>query len=244
MDNCSQVIIHSKTVVLKNNTHYPTRSSDSLYPIYDNPNTIILNNEILLNGYDITGIHMDFPDNLKHIVISFADQSIIFDKDMQEYMKTFPIYLTLCSYLYINISFIYDDDWFNSNIEFVSVKEYKEVDEYSDEKVTIWDGYEYHTGYIVTETKMVPTGNIVSKVTKGVEVTLPEIRFDVAKIEHNKKALSHPVKQKFKLSDDIPPEYKKRLFEKYNLTLIDEKTGYIENKLIYNSGLISLYYRF
>lgn len=246
MESISQVIIPSKSVVITDNTHTPimVENSKYRYATCDKLNTINLNNLELLEGYDITGIHMEFPDNLKHIVIKFGNNCIFFDKDMQEYIKTFPIYLTLCKYINIYISFIYHDDWFDQNIEYEEVKEYKEVEEYSEEEVTIWDGDEYHTGKIVLGTKMEETGKIIRKITKGAEVVLPEIRFDIAKIEHKASCVRHIVRQKIILKDTITGEYKNKLVKNHNMALIDDNTAYIDNEIIYMSNIMSLYYIF
>jgi preprotein translocase subunit YajC len=257
MDSCSQLTIPAKTVVITNNTYFhpPIPPNNYYFKVHNNVNSITLNDLELLKGYDITGIHMEFTDNLKHIVIKFGNSCIFFDKDMQEYLKTFPIYLTLSKYLNIYISFIYDDDWFDKNIEYEEVKEYEEVDEYSDESVTIWDGDEYHTGKIVLGRRMEETGKMIKKITKGAEVVLPEIRFDIAKIKHKDGTVRCPVRQKITLKPTMNDEYKNKLVKNHNLTLINDNTrnlterpaelnAYIDNEIIYTSNLMSLYYIF
>lgn len=234
------LIIPSKTVTITDNTYYPIVPKGKMYGTYEKENTINLRDIELLKGYDIVGIHVEFPDNLKYIVIIIGQTHLIYDKHMQEYLKTLPIYLTLCKYFEVYISFIYDDEWFEKNIEFVEFKEYEEEDEYGDE-VTIWDGYEYYTGNIVLGKIKKETGKMLRKITRGAEVTLPEIRFDISNVKHKNDYITHPIRQRITIIDK---NYMDRLIKSDNLTMIDENSGYIDNKIVYYHGFGSLYYSF
>lgn len=199
--------------------------------------------EIIPDHYDITGIHIDFPHNLKHIVIEIGGiNSIVFDKDMTEYMKTFPIYLTLCKYMDVMISFIYDTNWIDSNTEYEILDEYTKQDVLGKE-VTIWDGYEYHKGEIVLESKNIPTGKHIRKVTKSIEVLTPTIIFDIEEINYNMTSLSQNIIQKIDISN-ISNDDKKRLIEQFNLNIIGTGIGYIDNKILYRNGMAKLYYNY
>lgn len=221
--------------------------------IYKTP-TIVLRKEIP-NGYDIAGIHIDeFPENLKYIIIEFGGvhSNIKFDSDMIDYMKSFPFYLTLCENFNVNMKFVYDEKWFESNQEYIMEDEYIDVEELGDE-VTIFDGNEYHTGQIVNNYKK-PTGKKVRKVTKGPDVIIPKVTFDIVlSIKDKSIAMEQIVKQKLDLRSlrrEIGSEEKLNIFindvlkVKHNFKEIDENTCYIDNIVRYFKGFVGLAYSF
>lgn len=220
----SQIIVHPETFLL-----------------LSEPPKINLR-EHIPDEYDITGIHMEFPENLKNIKISFGNNSIIFDKDMTEYMKTFPFYLTLCKYLNVNMYFIYDNDWIDSNIEYEMVDEYIEEDDLGEE-ATIWNGYEYYTGELVMGTKKVPTGKKVRNILKGVEIKTPKIIFDIEKINHNTDSVTQKIRQNIDISV-IREDYIENLIKNFNLITMENGNSYIDNKIIYNCGFANVFYNF
>jgi hypothetical protein len=231
--------------------------------------------------YDITGIHIDFPENLKNIQIEMGGccQNIIFYSDMTEYMKTFPFYLTLCKYIEIYIVFVYDEKFVDSQIKYEMVDEYIEKEKHGEE-VTIYDGYDYHTGNIVTIQKIL-TGNKVPIVVQGLEINTPIVKIDIAINEitplknqirtaddsssklpvtdfhdaprrgadinlHRYKSTCYEqkVRQRIYFLHDNSEEYYNNLTKKFNLVKVNDKYGYIDNKIRYIQNFANHIYMF
>ena len=198
--------------------------------------------------YDtITHIYFEYPEHLASITLELGNQWLSFDKDTIDDLKNLPLYLTAGKYNNFGLCFIYDKSWVESLEEFVYEDEYKEVEEMGDE-VTIYDGYDYHTGNIV-QTRMVATGNQVKKVTKGVDVVIPTLQLHVKQTLID-APFSVPVRQKLDLKKVWKnqkfsyEEYKKILKKKHDWKEIDEHTGYVMNEIRYISGLVGLKYTF
>lgn len=198
--------------------------------------SICLNNEInriIPEVYNVRGISVDFPPELDSIRVVIGNQTVAtFDRDMVDDLKTFPIYLSLCVYMYCRLEFDYNKQWIYDNEEYTYEDEYVEDCWFGDE-VEIFDGNEYYIGQKVFREKK-PTGNKTRVITKGVTVTVPKIVFDIEPMDKNLVEIRVPVKQKINLTgaDDGYREY---LTNKY-----DMKDGFVTNTLYYKSGMAGL----
>lgn len=210
-------------------------------------NKIVYNlRDIIPAHHNIRAIRTTFDENIKSIKIRIGDISIDFVD--AEKLAALPVYLTLCKYVNVEIIIIYDTDYIAGLMEYEMVDETIEETEYSDDIVTIFDGFDYHTGNIVT-TKEVPTGNKIKRATRGAIITSPELSFDLFDVATPAptEPYIHKFRQRIKISgggDDA--DYIKLLEEKYGLIRCDDDLsfGYIDNELIYHSGLAGLRYYF
>ena len=203
-------------------------------------------------GYDIKGTDFEYPDNLSSVLLELNGATVPFDityldEECFGMLKDFPIYLTSSKYTSIKLVFVYNKKWVESQEEFVYVNEYKEIEEKGEENVTIFDGHEYHTGTVIHK-NMVPTGNTVKKVTRGVDVTIPKITFILTEKEQRNNPFAIPFKQKIHLKnfDDKKyyEKYKRNLIENYGFEEIDEDRGYITNEMRYIHGHVGVKYDF
>lgn len=212
------------------------------YTIYDNL-IIIQLRDIIPRNYDIIGIDFDFPENVKQVkfCIGGSYNTVNFDRDLNDYLKTFPIYLTLCKYHNVNMIIEYDKDYIESLIEYEMIDEIVYEEKLGSE-ATIFDGCSYHTGNIV-EYDSVLTGKQIRNIVKGVKIITPEIKFIVAEINHNSHVFEQTVKQKIDIST-FDSNFKKILHNNHNLIEIDDNNGYIFNKIRYLQGMAGLIYYF
>lgn len=191
-------------------------------------------------NYDISGIDFTFPNELKEVRIYIGKQLIAeFDHDTKDQLSNFPLYLSLCRYMYTEFEFVYCETWLAENEQYVFEDEYTEIEEYGDE-MEVFDGDEYHYGRAVYR-KNVPTGGTVRKIVKGVTVAIPSITFHIVE---NDGTLSRivPVPQKLKLAD-LDDEYKQILISKYDMKVYNDY-GIVMNKLRYAGNMAGLMYVF
>lgn len=197
---------------------------------------------VVNKNYDvITGMEFEIPENITRVGLELMNQRVFFDIDMVDDLKKLPLYLSSCEYAEVRLFFEYDKSWVESNQEYIYVNEYKEVEELGEE-VTIFDGYEYHTGKIVNR-DIVATGNKIKKITKGVMVTIPKVILNVTKQTPRPPPFSVPIRQKINITN-LSESGRQNLKNNLGLIEIDEKTGYITNEIRYISGLIGLWYTF
>ena len=207
-------------------------------------NKIVYNlRDIIPAHHNIRAIRMTFDENIKRVKIRIGDIGINFHKP--EKLAVFPIYLTLCKYVNVFFDIEYDADFIAGLMEYEMVDETIEEEEYSEDVVTVFDGYDYHTGNIVT-TKEVPTGNKIKRVTRGATIISPEIKIDLFQLNAapaSTKPYIHKFRQRIKISGDGADA---GAGEGYGLTRCedDPQFGYVDNELIYHSGLAGLRYHF
>lgn len=142
-----------------------------------------------------------------------------------EDFSNFPIYTSLIEYHPVDIYFLFDEsDW-------IPVQLTKKEEQYG-ERVTIYDGTYYHHGDIVTD-------KIVSYTGRKRTVTIPEITLEL----FPQTEIKTQIVSVRELVKNVDKEYKVVL-QKHNFEEIGDRTGYVTNQIIYDSGTISLKYIF
>jgi hypothetical protein len=184
-------------------------------------------NPLIPRDKDVKYMTMDFPEDMIELRV------IIMGQTMARYRKgenhsELPIYTSLLSYCHVDFEFVFDDsNW--SSVEMI--KTVKEIDE--TEEIDIFDGMEYHRGHRVTYKPTVYIG-------REKRVKIPTITFYLAPPTELKNP-KVPVRE---LVTNIDAEYKTRLEQKYNLTMVDETSGYATNYIYYMGNMAGKQYVF
>jgi len=175
--------------------------------------------------HDIESIEMTIPYDIVQI------NAVIFGRAIPIYRKGdtaithFPIYTSLLKYAHVGIQFIFNDEHWSP---ITLTKSVEEIDE--TEETTVFDGYDYYTGNVVRYKLVEYEGKIKT-------VTIPQILFKLVpgKEEDKQNNIRVPFRE---LITHIDPDYKLRLEKsKYNLTMVNETSGYVTNYLSYRDGL-------
>lgn len=184
----TEIIVKSQTTCLtaENNKHRTRLNKER-------------DERIIPEGYDISGVNFtNQPAWLVNVNILCMGSIIAsFDQNNLPNLASFPIYVSLSPYAYIDIELEFDKNWLEKQEEYEMVDEIIEEVEHSDTEIEVFDGAEYHIGKVVRR-KLVPTGRKVRKVIKGVEITIPSMTFKIKK--NNKTSIPRivevPVRQK------------------------------------------------
>lgn len=195
--------------------------------------------------HDIVGMLMDFPEYLEEVFILIGNQKVsVFDRQRKVDLENFPIYLTLASYMNTSLQLEFNTEWLKTLETYEMVEEYEEVQDYGEE-AEVYDGYEIHFGRIVTR-REIPTGRMVKKITGGASITIPKITLKLQQNTHvakNANRVSIPVRNKINLTR-FDKDYIEHLKQNFNLDIKDEKTGYVNNNLLYGGSMAGLQYSF
>lgn len=211
--------------------------------ILHNSFLVTLNKEgterIVPQEYDIKGISLEFTDKMKEVRIQIGGQTIArFDKDMKDDLKKFPIYLTLSTYHYTCIEFVFDID---NELQYDEVDEYEEVIEETGEEMEFVDRYgEVHWGKQCIK-KMVPNGRKKQISKKQIEVTIPTLQIELEQNNHTSDKKDIKFREKIDLTK-VDDKYRQRLVETRNLTILNDKIGMVDNYLRYASNMAGVYY--
>lgn len=165
------------------------------------------------------------PEYLEKIHVYVGNQKMItFDRDdfsNKQNLFPFSFPYSLVYSAYTDIKLEYNAKYVVSNSVVELVDEYTEEIEYSNNEVEIYDGCDYHIGYLVSR-KMVPTGRQIGKVIKGATVTLPQIRFGVSKSDKAKnKMFELPVWETITLNPKYDEAYIQHLLNNRYLQMKD-----------------------
>lgn len=211
--------------------------------------------------YDIKSLVIVDPHDCLEKIRVLIGKSVIMTFDREDFSKgqnilPMGLYLTKSTCMYSELEFIYNKDYIEEHSEYVWQDEYKEEVITSDTEEEYYDGCDYHYGYRVTR-KQVPTGQKIKVVTKGPEVTVPELRFTIQEASfEDYDSVSIPFWETIRVDPSVDTEYIRKLvtrnkFQTLNGMSIDEAiengkpfNGRVENILRYSGGMASKLYVF
>jgi hypothetical protein len=203
-------------------------------------NTINLK-EVIPAGYNVKGILVDFPENLKGVRLLMGNECVaVFDKSMQGNLSKFMIYTALLHHVYSELELVYDKQWLQTQEEYLEEDDIASVVSYG-EIVEIFDGVQYRYGRLVHRRKTL-TGIARRVITKGVQVKIPMVRFNIEKADPELKTALVSVKQTIR-TKDLTDKDIETFIEKYKLEIVGNY-GIIMNNIIYADGVARLMYTF
>jgi hypothetical protein len=179
--------------------------------------------------YDVVGIECVPPMGLEKIRIFVGYSKIAeFDLDRVGELTSFPVYTSKTS-SHVSLECVFSKDWLET--QSCTEKIDGHVKTYGNDDVTVYDGFEYYTGKIVTKTP---------RTVRAVDITFPEMVFTVSPGDPE-EPITVPIKEKIVFADD---EHRDYLVKHHFVELIDDTKGYVMNSIRYEYGLVGLMYSF
>lgn len=199
---------------------------------------ITLSNDIS-KGHDLISLTLSQkPTGLDFIELLINNETVKIlevkgdDIKINENLLSCEIPLSKCYLSPIcSLVFHFDKTYLEEHESYELVDEWVEKEEYLDEEIEIFDGYEKHIGKPVTRLQ-VHTCKKIKRIIQGVESVIPNIQLETKISEHNaNEHLRLPIWQYYKTFPIDDPQQLRRLVHTYELTPLhysNDKSRYLD----------------